>query len=72
MITSQQEAEFERAVHTLNRLITRIRRHTPEAFVYLDGTGNLNLMACPRGTSDPIKQEFIVTSEPLQASGGDW
>lgn len=71
-ISLQDQRRFERATRSLDRVISEITKKYSGSFAYLDGTGNLNLMQAPEGTLDAIKQEYVVTTGKLRASGGDW
>jgi hypothetical protein len=65
----------------INAVLRETRKEFPKACLYLDGTGNLNLMSGPhhddQTNSDVTsgvhgRQDRIICSASLNADAGDW
>jgi hypothetical protein len=58
----------------LNAVLKAARRTWPDACLYLDGTGNLNLMKGDphEGDSPHSHPDRILGHAHLNADGGDW
>lgn len=69
-------AEFRGAVQALDKIMSRILRKHSYATLYLDGTGNVNLMS---GSSHTGGAHAVARQDRIMASvnvrhfgGGDW
>ncbi len=75
IITKQQEARFNRAVQSLNKLMSELQEQDPEGgWNYYLAMETLNIMRGPsHGSRDEMLQENSVVSATIYScSGGDW
>ena len=58
----------------INKILEDAKKIWPEANLYLDGTGNLNLMsgAAHEGALAEARYDRVLDSVKLNADGGDW
>ena len=64
---------MDKAARDLNSVLSAVQKLHPDRQValYLDGTGNLNLMIDPQEQWRP-NQQFVAHKSRLNASSGDW
>lgn len=77
MLSRRKQSEFRVLVQNLNAYVEELRLmgEFPNAELYLDGNGYLNLMSGPhhKGRNARPCPENILIREPLKHSdGGDW
>lgn len=74
MIRKRDIEAFERLAERMDALLKRIQQYCPEANMYLEDSGNWNLMTSPShddnwGRATP-RQDRVVTRVIVRSSGG--